>query len=689
MTLSTEEIKIAIKALKKPLRMWPGLYAILSPIRKLMVPTEPFEWGEEQSEALTQARKYILQELSQDTDDESDSRSGSGTKEQCELRGLTGADLQNLGVASTKPKKFMTPGAMSDETRGDTTLASGVIMDWPCRPPPSHHFCRVPLTPGGVNPPNHGMTEEMMESLGLTPPITARIYVRDLAYGVDEAKLREVFSLCGKVVEFVLYRHDDGETKGKGTIEFAHPLEAVQAFLMFKDTKLYSRQLTIRQDRKGPRPAISDRLPDGLVNVGNGIGLNGSRLKVEYLNGDAVIHHPDCHNQGSHPISEKEKDQLPKEGSLGGVVRLSSVYHARNWPDTTISQLFADTMYDKLQHLVTAGENCITRNMPQTPQIRELLRIAQGIQDEFATRITRRDSWVKHGDSDTDTDTESTETTAYLGTQYQVDLRKPRTENEHQSLINQLDSLSNHFNDLKQHLAELRHRKNSIFGEGTSMRDGDSRKEIWTDRQAAVFEDLKTLLFQIVQGGHIWTRDSRIEAYHPDVNRPPGVSVTCKIIIQATFGEEDRHIMILKGHAWDRKFRDVAFSLLGEQCESCRKKPSGNSKVVSREIRHQNKEMGVHCNEHSNTGRGALEVIEKTLSSNALKNRRRRQRRVQREFNAGGDPPDRSRQPQAQPTCDTCVDVPGYRTQTSLSAARPCKEVAPTNAKEAETTASH
>ena len=211
----------------------------------------------------------------------------------------------------------MTPGAMS-EAKEDPTPSSQVILDWPCDPPPRHHFCNVSQTPGGVNSPTYGMSEETMKALGVTLPITSRILVKNLAYGVNEAKLREVFSMSGKIVEATLYRHDDGETRGTATIEYAHPLGAVQAMMMFRDTKLFSRKLIIEQDKVGPQPSVTSRLPDGLVDVKDGIGLNGSRLKVEYINGDAVIHHPDCHNQGSHPITEEERMSYIFEKYLGG-----------------------------------------------------------------------------------------------------------------------------------------------------------------------------------------------------------------------------------------------------------------------------------------------------------------------------------------------------------------------------------
>ena len=193
----------------------------------------------------------------------------------------TGADLQNLGMSDTEPKKFMTPGAMS-QAKGeskpspDPTVGTG-RRPWPCGPPPTHPFCSVSLTPGGINSPNYGLSEETMKALKMTPPITPRIFVKNLAHGVNEAKLVEVFSLSGKIVEATLYRFDNGESIGKASIAYAHPMEAIQAMLMLKDAKLLSRNLIIEQDKIGPQPTITRKLPDG-----------------RYLNGDAVIHHPEC-----------------------------------------------------------------------------------------------------------------------------------------------------------------------------------------------------------------------------------------------------------------------------------------------------------------------------------------------------------------------------------------------------------
>merc|ERR1711899_568679 len=103
--------------------------------------------------------------------------------------------------------------------------------------------------------------------------------------------------MCGKVVEATLYRDDNGESKGRATIQYAHPLEAVQAIVMFSNARFKTRKFVIEQDKIGPQPSMTRKIPDGLVNVGDGIGMGGSRLKIRYMNGDIMIHHPECEKQ--------------------------------------------------------------------------------------------------------------------------------------------------------------------------------------------------------------------------------------------------------------------------------------------------------------------------------------------------------------------------------------------------------
>ena len=52
-----------------------------------------------------------------------------------------------------------------------------------------------------------------------------------------------------------------------GLVEFTHSVEALQALVMMKDAKLYSRHLIVCQDRVGPSPVSQTGFTEGLVDV--------------------------------------------------------------------------------------------------------------------------------------------------------------------------------------------------------------------------------------------------------------------------------------------------------------------------------------------------------------------------------------------------------------------------------------
>ena len=89
--------------------------------------------------------------------------------------------------------------------------------------------------------------------------------------------------MSGRVVQATLLQRHDGQSRGRAVVEYAHPLEALQARVMFRQAKLHTRPMIITQDKLGPPPTIPGRNPEGLVDVMGGIGTNGARLKVEFL----------------------------------------------------------------------------------------------------------------------------------------------------------------------------------------------------------------------------------------------------------------------------------------------------------------------------------------------------------------------------------------------------------------------
>ena len=89
----------------------------------------------------------------------------------------------------------------------------------------------------------YGLSPQFLESLGVRGPLNNRIFVANLDYKVGEKKLEEIFKLAGKALRVRLYTDATGQSKGHGTVEFEHPVEAVQAISMFHNQKLYGRPM--------------------------------------------------------------------------------------------------------------------------------------------------------------------------------------------------------------------------------------------------------------------------------------------------------------------------------------------------------------------------------------------------------------------------------------------------------------
>ncbi|GIY39971.1 hypothetical protein CEXT_249332 [Caerostris extrusa] len=140
---------------------------------------------------------------------------------------------------------------------------------------------------GNNNAPQYntyGLSPQFLDALGITGPLTSRVFVAK-HYKVSIQKLEEVFKLAGRVVKIDLKRDEDGNSKGHGTIEMGHPVEAVQAISMFNGQKFYNRTMSVRMDKKHQEDPEDKRLPEGLQSVGKGLGANGLPLHLSNSTG--------------------------------------------------------------------------------------------------------------------------------------------------------------------------------------------------------------------------------------------------------------------------------------------------------------------------------------------------------------------------------------------------------------------
>ncbi|KAI5736633.1 hypothetical protein M8J76_005576 [Diaphorina citri] len=125
----------------------------------------------------------------------------------------------------------------------------------------------------------YGLSPQFLESLGINCPLINKVFVANLDYKVDEKKLREVFRLAGKVENVEIALDKDGKSRGFGTVEFDHPVEAVQSISMLNNQNLFERRITVRMDRVADRLDGPVRLPEGLKSIGMGLGANGAPLQ--------------------------------------------------------------------------------------------------------------------------------------------------------------------------------------------------------------------------------------------------------------------------------------------------------------------------------------------------------------------------------------------------------------------------
>ena len=126
-----------------------------------------------------------------------------------------------------------------------------------------------------------GLSPQLLESLGVKGPLSNRVLVANVDYKVERHKLEEIFQLAGNVTNVKLYTDSTGNSEGQATVEFGHPVEAVQAISMFHNQKLFGRPLSIRMDKCETNDTIPPQLPTGLEGIGKGLGIGGRPLNIQ------------------------------------------------------------------------------------------------------------------------------------------------------------------------------------------------------------------------------------------------------------------------------------------------------------------------------------------------------------------------------------------------------------------------
>ncbi|XP_041980825.1 myelin expression factor 2-like [Aricia agestis] len=180
---------------------------------------------------------------------------------------LGGRKLVLKEVTGNEKMKFHQPRTGGAGGGGNRNMRDEKDMGW---------NMNKPREPENFN--TYGLSLAFLESINVQPPLVNKVFVANLDYKADRAKIKEVFKMAGKIHHVDLAVDKDGNSRGFAVIEYDHPVEAVQAISMFDKQMLYERRMTVRMDR-GSSDKFELRLPDGLKSIGVGLGPNGEPLR--------------------------------------------------------------------------------------------------------------------------------------------------------------------------------------------------------------------------------------------------------------------------------------------------------------------------------------------------------------------------------------------------------------------------
>jgi len=172
----------------------------------------------------------------------------------------------------------------------------------------------------------NGIPSYILQQLGIEGPITNKVFVANLDFKCDEKKIRDVFSLAGRIREVTLKRNKDGQSRGMAVIEYEHPLEAVQAVSMFNEQQLYDRIMAVKIDLKddGNDDGRSMKLPSGLKSIGAGLGLAGNPLRTTNVQTHEPTM-PSINPNPIQPIASNASDNYMNHADLTALQALSQL----------------------------------------------------------------------------------------------------------------------------------------------------------------------------------------------------------------------------------------------------------------------------------------------------------------------------------------------------------------------------
>lgn len=234
-----------------------------------------------------------------------------------------------------------------------------------------------------------GLSQQFLDSLGINLPLNNRIFVANLEYKVDQDKLEEIFKLAGKVAKVKLSTDQQGQSRGYGTVEYEHPVEAVQAISMFHNQKLFGRTMSVRMDKyecEDDIETIPSKLPSGLETVGKGLGINGQPLNVaKSIMNAALIAPPHLATMAGQPIPPQMHPQaaVQQPAAMQQAViaaqmqQLQQQHQQQHHQQHLLPQTTQQTLPPTMQHQL---QQSLQQNPLQQQYQMQLSQPAQGLQ---------------------------------------------------------------------------------------------------------------------------------------------------------------------------------------------------------------------------------------------------------------------------------------------------------------------
>lgn len=182
----------------------------------------------------------------------------------------------------------------------------------------------MPMGPGPMHPMDIGPPPMQQQA------VSNVVFVSNLVYDITPKFLRDQFKVAGDILKVNLEKHNDGKSKGFGTVTFKFPEMAMRCIDMFNQMNIKGRRISVRLDKltsvnlggppmgMGPGPMGPGPMgpgPMGPGHMGHGPGPMGHPGHTGPLGPRPMGHGPGPMGHGHGPAGPGPNDSRSNYGS--------------------------------------------------------------------------------------------------------------------------------------------------------------------------------------------------------------------------------------------------------------------------------------------------------------------------------------------------------------------------------------